>query len=96
MVYKEEKYRGALGKDVNRGISKLLTQNGDKALIKNWCPIKLLNVSYKILAKVLEMRYTRILLEFMSNIQTGFIKGRYILDNLVTSGEAAHWAKQDN
>ncbi|XP_059074953.1 uncharacterized protein LOC131874985 [Cryptomeria japonica] len=29
------------------------------------------------------------------NKGTGFIKGRYILENLITSWEALHWAKED-
>lgn len=41
----------------------------------------LLNVSYKILAKIITLKLVNIPLEFVSNTQIGFIKGRYILEN---------------
>lgn len=53
----------------------------------------MLNVSYKILEKVLALRLTNILPKFISFTQTGFIKGRYILENLITSWEGLDLAK---
>ena len=84
---------GSLGQDVNRGIIKLLPKDGDKTLIRNWRPITLLNVSYKILAKIMALRLVNILPKFVNSTQTGFIKGRYILENLITSWEAMEWSK---
>lgn len=95
-VYKEAIEIGSLGLDINRGIIKLLPKDGDKSLIKNWRPITLLNVSYKILAKVLAHRLVDILPRFICSTQTGFIKGRCILENLITSWEAMEWAKVSN
>ena len=84
---------GSLSPEINRGIIKLLPKEGDKTLIKNWRPISLLNVSYKILVKVLALRLVHILPKFVNSSQTGFIKGRYILENLITAWEAMDWAK---
>lgn len=92
LVYKEALERRSLGKNINKGIIKLLPKEGDKTLIRNWRPITLLNVSYKILAKVLAKRFVNILPKFI-NTQTGFIKGIYILENLITSWEAMEWEK---
>lgn len=78
---------------LNMGIIKLIHKEGEKALIKNWCPITLLNVSYKILAKVLANRLVTILPKFICSTQTSFIKGRYILENLITCWESMKWAK---
>ena len=92
-IYNEAIIVGSLGSEINKGIIKLLPKDGDKTLIKNWRPITLLNVSYKILAKVLALRLVHILPKFVSSTQTGFIKGRYILENLITAWEAMDWAK---
>ena len=78
---------GSLGASINSSIIKLLPWDGDKALIKNWRPIMLLNVSYKILAKILALRLVDILPKFICATYTGFIKGRHILENLITNWE---------
>ena len=80
-MYLEAFSHDTLGPIINTGIIKLIPKEGDKALIKNWHPITLLNVSYKILAKVLALGLVHILPKFVSNTQTRFIKGRYILEN---------------
>lgn len=77
----------SLGELINKGIIKLLPKEGDKSLIKNWRPITLLNVSYKILAKVLALRIENVLPKFIFPTQIGFIKGRFILENIITSWE---------
>ena len=84
-LYSKALNNGTLGQDINRGIIKLLPKEGDKTFIRNWRPITLLNVSYKILAKIMALRLVNILPKFVSPTQTGFIKGRYILENLITS-----------
>jgi len=56
---------------------------GDKPreYLKNWRPISLLNVSYKVLAGVLANRMKSVLDTIIHNDQTGFIAGRYMCDN---------------
>ena len=66
---------GSLGPSINTGIIKLIPKFGDKPLIKNFWPITLLNVSYKILAKVLATRLEKVLPKFICPTHTGFIKG---------------------
>lgn len=83
----------SLGKDINKGVIKLLPKNGDKYQVKNWRPITLLNLSYKILAKLLAKRIVGMLNNIVSVSQTGFIKGKYILENLITSWEVMKWGK---
>lgn len=84
-LYNEAIVNETLDGDINQGIIKLIPKDEDKSLINNWRPITLLNVSYKILAKVLAFRLEKILPKFVCSTQTGFIKGRYILENLITS-----------
>ncbi|XP_059076993.1 uncharacterized protein LOC131876187 [Cryptomeria japonica] len=92
-IYNEALGKGSLGNVINKGTIKFIPKDGDKALVKNWRPITLLNVSYKILAKMLAVRLEKILPKFICPTQTDFIKGRYILENLITSWEAMEWSK---
>jgi hypothetical protein len=95
-LYNEAIDIGTLGRNINSGIIKLIPKEGDKSLIKNWRPITLLNLSYKILAKVMARRLEKILPKFICHSQTGFVKGRFILENLITSWEALNWANITN
>ena len=54
----------------------------DKRLLKNWRPVSLLNVDYKILAKVLATRLQKVISYVISSDQVGYIRGRYIGDNI--------------
>lgn len=57
---------------------------GDKPreFIKNWRPISLLNVVYKIGSAAIANRLKPVLPTLINNDQTGFIKNRYIGDNV--------------
>ena len=50
--------------------------------LKNLRPITLLNVDYKILSGVLAMRMRKVLPNIISNSQKGFLKDRYIGENI--------------
>ena len=50
----------------------------DKRYIKNWHPISLLNVDYKIMSKALANRFKEILLDLISCQQTAYVKNRFI------------------
>jgi endonuclease/exonuclease/phosphatase family metal-dependent hydrolase len=68
-----------------QAIITLLEKPGkDRHHIKNWRPISLLNVDYKILTKCLSERLQNIIHKLIHHSQTGFIKGRSIFDNLRT------------
>lgn len=95
-VYQEAIAKGSLGKEINRGLIKLIPKKGDKTQIKNWRPITLLNVSYKIMGKVLAKRLEPILPKIISPTQTCFVKGRYILENILSCWEAMQWDKESN
>ena len=58
--------------------------NKDKRLLKNWRPISLLNVDYKIMAKALATRIQKVISSVINSDQVGYIKGRYIGDNIRT------------
>jgi hypothetical protein len=53
-----------------------------------------LNVSYKIIAKALALKIRHLLPLIVRPEQTGFIKSRYILDNIIAVWEGMEWARQ--
>lgn len=57
---------------------------GDKnrEQLQNWRPISLLNVVYKIASGCIAERMKNVLDKLISENQTGFIKGRYIGENI--------------
>ena len=55
-----------------------------KQFLKNWRPISLLNVSYKIASACIANRLKTVLPNVINNDQTGFLSGRYIGENIRT------------
>ena len=60
---------------------------GDKArdLLKNWRPISLLSIFYKLASASLANRMKQVLALLISDSQTGFVKGRYIGESICKS-----------
>ena len=56
--------------------------NKPSNLLKNWRPITLLNCDYKIATKSIASRIRKVLLKIINNDQTGFLKGRFIGENI--------------
>ena len=76
---------GRLSRDQRRAVLTLLPkQNKDPRHLKNWRPLSVLNTDYKILTKTLADRLQKVLPSIISNDQVGYIKGRYIGENLRT------------
>ena len=74
---------GKLSDSQCRGIISLIPKDGkDELLLKNWRPISLLNVDYKIAAKIIANRMKNVLGSVISNDQTGFLPNRYIGENV--------------
>lgn len=66
-----------------RGVITLIPKESDSLLeLSNWRPITLLNVDCKIAAKAIAKRLEPILPKLVHSDQTGFIKGRYIGENI--------------
>ena len=74
---------GRLSISQRRGIITLLPkEDADLMLLQNWRPITLLNVDYKIASKAIAMRIEPMLPNLVHPDQTGFVKGRYIGENI--------------
>ena len=80
-----------------RGIIKLIPKKGaEPYLIKNWRPISLLNCDYKIAAKAIANRFKHVLPNLIDNYQTGFLKGRFIGENIrLVDGVIKHAAAKN-
>ncbi|GBG86201.1 hypothetical protein CBR_g41105 [Chara braunii] len=87
---------GKLGKGMTHGVIVVLFKKGDKADVRNWRPISLLNVSYKILGKSLARRLARYLLDLVAPDQVAFVQGRSIFDNIVTTIETLEVVQNEN
>jgi len=61
--------------------------------LKNWRPIALLNTDYKILAKLLANRLKKVIDKLIDHDQTGYLKGRYIGENLRTVTDIMQYLK---
>ncbi|KAL3689125.1 hypothetical protein R1sor_015434 [Riccia sorocarpa] len=77
-----------------QGVIKLLPKPGDKQLIKNWRPISLLNLGYKIVAKILANRLREVVPDIVDSQQKGFVKKRSINDSLLAVQIGQEWAEK--
>ena len=78
---------------LNYGIITLVPKVKDAKQIQKFRPIFLLNVSFKIITKVLMNRLSKVVNPIISPIQTAFVKGRYIMEGVVILHEAINSIK---
>ena len=77
-----------------RGVLCLLPKKNDPLLLKNWWPISLLNQDYKLIAQLIAERIELCLDAIIDIDQTGFIKGRYIGQNITSIIDIIHYCEQ--
>lgn len=71
--------RGSLTPNQRRGIISLIPKKGkDRRKLGNWRPIALLNLDYKILAKAIDNRISKVISSLIHVNQTGFMAKRFI------------------
>ena len=66
----------------NYSIIKLLFKKNNREELKNYRPISLANIDYKLLANVLVSRLHTVIGKLVSPEQTAYIRGRYIGENV--------------
>ena len=74
---------GHLPPSLRRASITLLLKKGDRLDPKIWRPISLLNSDYKILARILAGRLSKVLQLLIHPDQTCGVQGRYIGENIV-------------
>ncbi len=62
--------------------------------LKNWRPVSLLNVDYKITTKTIAMRLEKILPNIIHPGQSGYVKGKFIGESIRLIADTMHFTKQ--
>ena len=94
--FNETFIKGELSISQKQAIITLLDKKKDRTLLKNWRPISLLNVDYKILSKTISKRLVNILPDLIHCDQAGYVKGRYIGQNIRTIIDLLNYTKTEN
>jgi hypothetical protein len=84
---------GAFPPGLNSTNIALIPKGESQKSMKDWRPISLCNVLYKIVAKVLANRLKPMLDKCISENQSAFVPGRSILDNAMAAIEIIHYMK---
>ena len=81
-AYTEALQQGELSITQKEGLITCTPKPGkDLSSIKNWRPITLLNIDYKILSSAIANRFKKVLPTIISDTQKGFLKNRFIGEN---------------
>ena len=73
------KFKKELSTSQRHAIIKLIEKKDkDKKFIKNWRPISLLNVDYKLISKALASRVKKVLSNLISPQQTAYVENKFI------------------
>lgn len=75
--------QGDLLSSMKASVTRLVHKKDDKRNLKNWRPISLLNVDYKICSKAISLRLAKALGSIVDPDQTCSVPGRSISSNLV-------------
>ena len=81
-VYNYSFATGCFSKSMQESVTRLIFKKGDRKNLKNWRPISLLNVDYKICSKALANRLSKVLSTIIQRDQTCSVPGRTIFENL--------------
>ncbi|KAJ1151257.1 hypothetical protein NDU88_004041 [Pleurodeles waltl] len=93
-LYGEVVGKGSMPQSLREGMIPLLyKQKGEKEDLKNWRPISLLNVDYKLLAKAMANRLKKVIEKIVHPDQTCGIPGRQIVDSLALVRDTIEYVK---
>jgi exonuclease III len=88
---------GRLTKSHEESVITLLPKDGkDKSDIKNWRPITLSNCDNKIITKALAIKMSKILDTIIDPLQTAYVPGRLVSDNLRSNFFLKEYCKKAN
>jgi hypothetical protein len=71
-------------------------KSGEREDIKNWRPITLLNVDYKLVSKILAERLKRVLPNIISTDQKAFVKGRNIFQGNILLQDIINYTEMED
>ncbi|CAM2118937.1 unnamed protein product [Caretta caretta] len=81
-VWAESLQGGLLPLSCRRAVLALLPKKGDLCNLRNWRPVSLLSMDYKIVAKAILLRLRSVMADVIHPDQTYAVLGRSIFDNL--------------
>ena len=79
-----------------RGVLTLIPKKGNQKIIENKRPICLLDVLYKLIANILANRLSRVIGKIVHTNQTGFMKKRFIGENIRLVSDVIEYCNMDN
>ena len=85
---------GHLPPSLRRALITLLFKKGDRLDPKNWRPISLLNSDYKILARIVAGRLSKVLQLLIHPDQSCGVQGRYIGENIVLLNSVFQYSRE--
>ena len=89
--------KGKLTVSQRQSIIRLIPKKDkDLSRLKNWRPISLLNLDYKIATKALALRLKKVLPSIINDAQTGYMEGRFIGENIRLISDILHFTAQQN
>ena len=90
----ESYQKGVLSQTQRMAIITLLDKGKNRYLLKNWRPISLLNVDYKIITKVIATRLKKVLPKLIHINQVGYVTERKITDNIRILSDIMFYTKE--
>lgn len=87
---------GSLSLSQRRGVISLSFKKGDRLDIRNWCPISLLNVDYKLASRVIAGRLLKVIHLVVEEDQTCGVPGRFIGENVAFLRDVVDYATLSN
>ena len=87
---------GSLSSSQRIALISLIYKKGDRLLHKNWRPITLLNVDYKLCARTPAGRLLKVLQHVIHPDQTCGVRGRYIGENVALLRDVVHYINENN
>jgi hypothetical protein len=89
-IWEDSRATGQVLQALNATFLTLVPKEGKAHLPKQFRPIALCNVIYKLLTKVIAKRLNLILSTIISPEQSGYVEGRHILDSVILAHEVIH------
>ena len=89
---------GKLSNSQRQPVIRLIEKKKTKinGILKNWRPISLLNVDYKIGSKALATRLEKVLPDIINQNQCAYVKGRTIFDAIRSINDVMEYTKLNN
>ena len=95
-VFNESFEQGELSTSQKRSVISLMFKKGDRRLLKNYRPLSLTNVDYRILAFILADRLQNVIHQIIGPHQTAYIKKRFIGENVRLISDIIEYATKFN